>query len=108
MQVINLKDCKITFDDRRVNPDHDTHLSVDCTDCKIPQKGPMFSSHKFALRSGLRYELAVGISGDMKWINGPFPCGDFPDIKIFHASCCLALILLRELRLMMDMLGKAH
>ena len=90
MQVV--KSVCINSDRQEVNPDHDTHLSVDCTDCKIPQKGHMFSSHKFALRSGLRYEFAVGIlSGDMKWINGPFPCGGFPDIKIFHASLLTCL-----------------
>ena len=79
--------CQINFDDRRVNINDDTHLSVDCTDCKVPQKGRSFASHKFAFKSGLRYEVAVGIlTGEMKWINGPFPCGKYPDVNIFHAS----------------------
>ena len=52
----------------------------------------MFPSHKFVLRSGLRYELAVGnLSGDMKWINGPFPCGGFSNVKIFRASLLTCL-----------------
>ena len=25
-------------------------------------------------------------SGDVVWINGPFPCGDWPDINIFRSS----------------------
>jgi hypothetical protein len=34
---------------------------VDCTDCKMRQKGRDLASYKFALKSGLRYEVAVGI-----------------------------------------------
>jgi len=72
------------FEDRRVQRG-DTHLSVDCTDCKVPQKGRVFASHKFAKKSGLRYEVGIGImTGEMKWINGPYPCGEWPDIKIFR------------------------
>jgi len=41
-------------------------------------------SHKFKA-AGLRYEVAVSIqNGDIVWINGPFPCGKWPDIKIFR------------------------
>ena len=33
---------------------------------------------------GLRYEIAISIlSGDIVWVNGPFPCGDFNDLQIF-------------------------
>lgn len=33
----------------------------------------------------MRYELGLGIlSGDICWVNGPFPCGLFPDWKIFN------------------------
>ena len=53
--------CQMNFDDRRVNINDDTHLSVDCIDCKVPQKGRDFGLYKFALKSGLRYEVAVGI-----------------------------------------------
>ena len=40
-------------------------------------------SHKFH-GPGLRYEVGVSIStGNIVWVNGPFPCGEYPDIKIF-------------------------
>jgi hypothetical protein len=53
----------------------------------MPQLGPRFSSHKFAKKSGLRYEVALCIlTGDIVWINGPFPCGLFNDISIFRNS----------------------
>ena len=60
---------------------------MDCTDCKVQQKGRDFASHKFAQKLGLRYEVAIGIlTGEIKWLNGPFPCGKFPDITIFRSS----------------------
>ena len=37
---------QIDFESRKLRPTHDTHLSVDCTDCHIQQKGPIFASHK--------------------------------------------------------------
>ena len=84
--------CQMNFDDKRVNTNDDINLSVDCTDCKVPQKCRDFSSYKFALKSGLRYEVAVGIvTGEMKWINGLFPCGKYPDVKIFRASLLTCL-----------------
>ena len=65
---------------------------MDCTDCKVSQKGRNFASHKFAFKSGLCYEVAVGIlTGEMKWINGPFPCGKYPDVNIFRASLLTCL-----------------
>ena len=43
----------------------------------------MWFSHKFK-GPGLRYEVALSIrTGLIVWLNGPFPCGSFPDIKIF-------------------------
>jgi hypothetical protein len=42
-----------------------------------------FWSHKFRY-AGLRYKFAVCIlTGSIVWINGPFPCGDWNDLKIF-------------------------
>ncbi len=29
--------------------------------------------------------------GEMKWINGPVPCGKYPDVSIFHASLLTCL-----------------
>jgi DDE superfamily endonuclease len=40
----------------------------------------------------VRYEVAVAIkTGYIVSVNGPFPCGEFPDIKIFcsHLKDCL-------------------
>ena len=63
-------------------------LSVDGTDCPFEAQGKAFYSHKFK-GTGLRYEVGVGIKGgDICWIQGPLPCGLYPDIKI----CRLALI----------------
>ncbi len=45
-------------------------------------------SHKFK-SAGLHWKVASSIrSGDICWINGPFPCGKYPDIKIF----CMGLM----------------
>lgn len=42
-------------------------------------------SHKFH-GPGIRYEIAINIkTGDIVSYHGPFPCGQFPDIKIFHS-----------------------
>ena len=66
---------------------NDCLVSCDGTDFKIPEYGPTFSSHKFAKKSGLRYEVCICIlTGDIVWIHGPFPCGKFPDITIFRKS----------------------
>ena len=72
-------------------------VSVDTTDCRIQEpKGtgvtksgkqlpfnPKWCSHKFK-GAGVRYELAICIQTcDIVWLNGPYPCGEFNDIKIF-------------------------
>jgi hypothetical protein len=45
-------------------------------------QGPDFSSHKFAMKSGLRYELALNIkTGELVWINGGFPAEQTPTLK---------------------------
>lgn len=64
-------------------------VTVDGTDCRIFEPKPFNSkwySHKFK-KAGLRYEVAVCIkTGDIVWINGPFPCGQWPDLKIFRRA----------------------
>ena len=41
-------------------------------------------SHKFN-GAGLRYEIGVCIqTGDIVWVAGPFPPGDYPDVEIFQ------------------------
>jgi len=66
-------------------------VSVDCLDMEIVEPGPFslvlspkWFSHKFN-GPGLRYEVALCIAtGDIVWINGPFPCGMFSDWVIFR------------------------
>ena len=43
-------------------------------------------SHKFK-GAGLCYEVGICIqTGDIVWFNGPFPCGEWPDLKIFRSK----------------------
>ncbi len=59
-------------------------MSVNCTDCRILQKRPGFVSYKFKGKSGLQYEVALGIlTGKIKWLNGRYLCKDWPDITNF-------------------------
>lgn len=62
-------------------------VSVDGTDFRIYQWKPFWKgwfSHKFK-SAGLRYEVGVCIlTGKVVWIHGPFPCGFWPDLKIFR------------------------
>jgi len=62
-------------------------VTIDGTDFRICEQHPFnkrWYSHKFR-GPGVRYEVAVCIqTGDIVWINGPYPCGRWPDIKIFR------------------------
>ena len=59
-------------------------VSVDATDCRVEEHGRQWYSHKFKA-SGVRYEIAVSIkNGDIVWLKGPLPCGEWPDINIFR------------------------
>ena len=64
-------------------------MTVDGTDFRIERqtgKAKSWFSHKFK-GPGLRYEVAVSIlGGDIVWVHGPFPCGDWPDIVIFRSA----------------------
>ena len=64
-------------------------MSVDGTDCPIYEPSPWnkkWYSHKFK-SAGLRYEIGVGLqSGNICWVNGPFPAGSWPDLKIFKSK----------------------
>ena len=66
-------------------------MTIDGTDVPIYDPAPYphskkWWSHKFK-SSGFRYEVAVCIqTGDIVWINGPFPCGRWPDINIFRRN----------------------
>ena len=47
-------------------------------------EGNPLSSHKFAGKCALRYELGVDIiDGNLVWLEVPFPAGKFTDIPIF-------------------------
>jgi hypothetical protein len=51
----------------------------------IMEKGNAFTSHKYAGKSALRYELGVDIlAGNLVWIQGPYPAGKYTNIKIFN------------------------
>ena len=64
-------------------------MTVDGTDFRINEPTPFWPGWKsFKFNGpGVRYEVAVCIrSGDLVWINGPFPCGQWPDLKIFREA----------------------
>lgn len=68
-------------------------LVVDGADYSCYEPGAwkgLFSSSWFSHKHngpGIRYELATCINtGDIVWFHGPFPCGSFPDIKIFRLA----------------------
>jgi len=73
-------------------------ISVDGTDYRLQRQHPFkrFYSFKFKA-SGYRYEIAICIqTGDIVWINGPFPCGEYPDISIFRLGLKQKLLKARE------------
>ena len=63
------------------------YAKIDGTDFRIYEPevfSPDWYSHKFK-GPGLRYEIGVALNtGDVVWINGPFRCGEWTDIKIFR------------------------
>jgi hypothetical protein len=71
----------------RGNIGNECLVSVDGTDFEINEPTPFstdYWSHKFN-GPGLRYEIALNImTGDIVWVNGPFPCGANPDLVIFR------------------------
>ena len=60
-------------------------MTVDGTDCPIQEPSPfdkMWYSHKFN-GAGVHYEVAVAIgTGHIVHVQGPYPCGAYPDIVI--------------------------
>ena len=90
--------CQIVWENRfKEDVGKTCKVTVDTTDCPIEEPSgngvtksgrwlpfdPKWHSHKFH-GAGLRYELAINIqNGYIVWMNGPFPCGQFNDIKIF-------------------------
>jgi hypothetical protein len=74
-------------------------MTIDSTDVRIQQKGAarkgsIFGSHKYAGKSALRYKLGVDILvGNLVWVEGPYPAGEWNDTKFFNSvlSHCLEL-----------------
>ena len=64
-------------------------ITVDGTDFWVPEPKPFnkgYYSHKYK-HAGLRYEIGICIAtGWIVWINGPYPCGDWPDLRIARHS----------------------
>jgi hypothetical protein len=60
-------------------------VTVDGTDFRIYEPGPFnpkWFSHKFR-GPGVRYEIGLCIqTGWIVWVNGPYPCGEWSDLKI--------------------------
>ena len=85
---------KIDIDNRRKgDTGEDTMLSVDGVDFMIREPYPYVKDvsniwySKKINGPGLRYEFAVSIkTGDLCWINGPYPCGEKNDLGIFRAG----------------------
>jgi hypothetical protein len=49
-------------------------------------RGNAFASHKYAVKSALRYKLSVDIlAGNSIWIKEPYPMGKYNGIKIFNS-----------------------
>jgi hypothetical protein len=81
---------QIDWEDRKVNDVGATCLvTVDGTYFSINEPKPWDSkwfSHKHD-GPGVRYEFAICIqTGQIVWINGPFPCGPNTDIVIFRQA----------------------
>ena len=86
---------QILWENRYIG-DNGSHclVSVDGTDFAILEPypfDPKWFSHKIN-SAGLRYEIAICIqTGEPVWINGPFPCGDWPDLRIARNALVDAL-----------------
>jgi len=63
-------------------------MTIDGTDFRIQQKGVAKKG-----KSALRYELGIDIlKGNLVWVEGPYPAGAWPDIKIF-LNCLMGHLL---------------
>lgn len=69
-------------------PINNAYLTIDGTDVPIQEPSP-WSRHWYSHKlhgAGLRYEIGVSLQGYIVWANGPFPCGQYPDVKIFREA----------------------
>lgn len=86
--IASLTDELIDWDNRFEGNWHYWSFSVDGIHCPIQEpRRPFWKgwwSHKFN-GPGLAYEIAISVStGQIIWINGPYPAGKWPDAKIFQ------------------------
>lgn len=77
---------KIDWENRKIGSNGSRCLAtIDGTDFKIYEPTPFdrkWYSHK-TNGPGLRYEIGIGIqTGWIVWVNGPYPCGAWPDLRI--------------------------
>lgn len=77
---------KILWENRLVNDNGSRcKITVDGTDFRIQEPRP-FNTRWFTKKfkgPGVRHEVGIAIqTGWIVWINGPFPCGEWPDLKI--------------------------
>ena len=82
----NLLLLQIDFANRNKNSNGSIcRITVDGTDFRIQEPipfDPRWFSHKFK-SAALRYEVGICIqTGEIVWINGPFACGSWPDLRI--------------------------
>jgi DDE superfamily endonuclease len=84
---IDSQSFQIDFERRRIGDDgSDCLISVDGTHCPFEAKGRRWYSHKFKA-SGVAYEVALCIkTGEIVWLNGPFPAGEYNDLKMFRMA----------------------
>ena len=81
----------IVWERRHINSNaiNKCHVSIDGTDFRIREPKPFWPgwySHKFK-GPGVRYEVGIAIqTGWIVWINGPYPCGAFPDLRIVREA----------------------
>ena len=70
------------------------YTSLDGTDCPIQEPipfDPKWFSHKLRA-AGVRYEIGLGInSGEIVWVYGGLPCGEFPDLVLAREQFTSAL-----------------
>ena len=83
---------QVSWENRRlINSDNGSRckISVDGTVFRIHEPQP-FNKRWFTKKfkgPGVRYEVGIYIqTGVIVWINGPFPCGEWPDLKIALSS----------------------
>ena len=67
---------------------------MDATDCAIQEPSPFdrkWFSHKLN-GPGLKYEIGLSIkNGEIVWINGGMPCGEYSDLKLARDEYTLSV-----------------